>query len=246
MSSDRQKLMEKRGVTVWLCHPKSSLFFISGLSVDADGAPNAYHPHGKQGLDYLGNAGKPGDWYGILTHNGTKKGRPVVQGARDPCPGYYVSPTSLTDPRYPRNSPLHYVDSTQVSYIALPSGILKYKHASLGDFAVVWNSRHDRLCPAIVADAGPRSRIGEGSIALAQRLALNSNPRNGGTEHGICYVVFAGSCQAPAWPLTNLQIEELAWMHFLAWGGRERILRYFDKHGHAGRKNKFSRHGSLS
>jgi hypothetical protein len=43
------------------------------------GAPNAYHPEDK-GLDFLANAGKTGNWWGIVTEDGTPSGKPVVQG----------------------------------------------------------------------------------------------------------------------------------------------------------------------
>lgn len=229
MSNDRYKLMKKGAATIWLCNPGSSLFFISGLSIDADGAPNAYHPRGKPGLDFLGNAGGPGNWYGIVTRDGKKSGNPIIQGAGDPCPGYYVSPTSLADSTQPRSSPRRYVDSAQIPYIALPGDLLKHKYAYLGDIAVVWNAANGILCPAIVADAGPRGHIGEGSIALARTLLLRSDARHGGIGRGICYVVFSGSRQRPAWPLTKPRIETLANEYLLSWGGVFRIREYYSK-----------------
>ena len=41
----------------------SAFFYESGMTIDADGAPNAYHP-GNLGLDDLANAGAPGRWKG--------------------------------------------------------------------------------------------------------------------------------------------------------------------------------------
>jgi hypothetical protein len=38
----------------------SAFFYESGMEIDADGAYHAYHPDGRSGLDYLGNAGRPG------------------------------------------------------------------------------------------------------------------------------------------------------------------------------------------
>jgi Fungal chitosanase of glycosyl hydrolase group 75 len=66
------------------------------LGIDADGSPHAYHPNGSPpGLDYLANAGKPGNWYGIVTDNQKASGNPVVQGSSDPAPGFYISSTAL-------------------------------------------------------------------------------------------------------------------------------------------------------
>ena len=43
-----------------------NVVFRAGLSIDADGAPNAYHRDGR-GLDHLANAGRPGSWWGLVT-----------------------------------------------------------------------------------------------------------------------------------------------------------------------------------
>jgi ribosome modulation factor len=90
----------------------------SGLQVDADGAPDAYHPISARGRDNLGNAGRPGNWYGIVCG---PDGQPVVQGPGDPCPGYYVSPTSLADKRLPASNPMRYVDAGKVPIQNLPN-----------------------------------------------------------------------------------------------------------------------------
>jgi hypothetical protein len=39
-----------------------------------------------------------------------------------------------------------------------------------------------RTVPAVLADIGPRRKIGEGSIALAKDLVMNPSPINGGIE----------------------------------------------------------------
>ncbi len=63
-------------VTVWGKTTGSASFFRSAMTIDADGAPNAYDPANKKGLDFLGNAGhpakngKPADWWALLTDNG--------------------------------------------------------------------------------------------------------------------------------------------------------------------------------
>ena len=68
------------------------------MMIDADGALRAYHPDDASGLDRLDHAGAPGNWWGIVTDDGTPGGEPVVQGDGDPAPGFYVSQTSLVDP----------------------------------------------------------------------------------------------------------------------------------------------------
>src|SRR5580704_6176725 len=70
-----------------------AFFYESGMTIDADGAPNAYHPD-NVGLDDLANAGTPGRWEGLAKD---ADGEPFIQGPADPFPGYYVSATALSD-----------------------------------------------------------------------------------------------------------------------------------------------------
>ncbi len=165
---------------------QGALVYSGGLAIDADGAPNAYEPDGK-GLDHLANAGKPGNWWGLATKNG----EPVVQGASDPYPGYYVSTTALENKRYATTDPRRYVDSGKVPYVVLPPALLK--EARLGDFAAVINESNGRVAYAQVADIGPKDKLGEGSIALADALGVKSDPKRGGARSGIRYVVFPKS-----------------------------------------------------
>lgn len=164
-----------------------ALTFLSGLEVDADGAPNAYAP-GNRGLDALANAGRPGHWYGIVTVHG----RPVVQGPHDPFPGFYVSPTSLENPALPATDPHRYVDATAIPFLALPPELLGRNGVKLGDVAAV--EYGGRVVYAIVADRGPRGKLGEGSVALAKALGIPSSPRTGGLErHAIRVVLLPGT-----------------------------------------------------
>jgi len=165
------------------------------LAIDADGAPTAYHPDGKSGLDFLANAGKPGNWYGIVTDTGTRGGAPVVQGQGDPCPGYFISPTSLFDPTKKRTDPRRYVDSSTVPYLAVPPE-LRTLGVGLGDVALV--EYHGRSSPAIVADVGPRGKLGEGSIALAKAIGVPESPRRGGTGNGVQVTLWPGTSKG--WP----------------------------------------------
>src|SRR5438132_12324094 len=80
----------------------SAVFYESGLMIDADGAYHAYHPDGRSGLDYLGNAGRPGNRWTLVTNNGEASGRTVIETDTDPASGYYGSTTSLEDPDFDR------------------------------------------------------------------------------------------------------------------------------------------------
>lgn len=169
------------------------LSYQGGFNVDADGSPNAYAPPPLKGLDFLANAGnaKTG-WYGVVCD---AKGNPVVQGPSDPAPGFYVSPTALGDHSKAATDPARYVDSSTVPYISVPKDLIKAGTVKLGDLAMVKNLSNGKASPAIVGDAGPAKKYGEGSIALAVALGLPSSPRNGGCSEGILYVVFKGTSE---------------------------------------------------
>jgi len=180
---DRQVVDE---VPIWQLPDSSAFFFISGMTIDADGAPNAYHPD-DTGLDELANAGSPSHWDGIVTD---RHGKPLVQLESDPFPGYYISCTTLADQTKEFNDPSRYVDSTKIPYVALPAEIAERGGARLGDFAFVVNLHSRKSSFAIYADIGT---LGEGSVALAETLGISPNARHGGESDGVLYMLFPGS-----------------------------------------------------
>ena len=164
------------------------LWYTGGLQIDADGAPNAYGPHG--GLDFIGNAGKPGNWWGVVTDG---DGNPIVQGNSDPAPGFYISTTALVDPSKKRADPIRYVDSATIPYISVPKDAVTSYGIHVGDLGYAYNINNQQGTWAIIADVGPKGKWGEGSIALAEALGIESSPKHGGCESGIVFLVFRGS-----------------------------------------------------
>jgi hypothetical protein len=83
--------------------------------------------------------------------------------------GYFISSTTLQTRAPTREdgcAPDRYLDSETVPFVVLPKG--GFGKVQIGDIAVV---RHkDRTVYAIVGDAGPASKFGEGSIALNAKL----------------------------------------------------------------------------
>ncbi len=197
-------------VPIWQLPASQAFFFLSGITIDADGAPNAYHPD-NIGLDDLANAGSPDHWDGIMTDD---EGQPLIQGPNDPYPGYYVSCTSLSDRTKPRNDPARYVDASQIPYIVLPGNLARQSGAQLGDFAIVVNLRNGKSSYAIFADVGT---LGEGSIALANNLGIWSDARQGGRRGGILYLVFPGSGNRQ--PRAVGEIQTAAEKLLEEWGG---------------------------
>lgn len=222
-SSHRTRLFRHHRTNVWSCNSAdvTALVFESGLAVDADGAFKAYHPNNALGLDSIEHAGHPGNWWALATDTGTPSGHPVLQGKNDPAPGYYVSMTSLFDSSI-RNEhdPRRFIDAASIPYVVLPPK--GFKHAKLGDFAMVVNLRNRKMSGAIVADESAADLpMGEGSIALANALGINSNPRTGGSEHGVVYVIYPGSGNGR--PRQQDEIEFISRRYFQSWGGMAQI-----------------------
>lgn len=166
-------------------------------------------------MDYLGNAGKPGNWWALVTDNGKPSGNPVIQGSSDPAPGFYISTTSLEDFLVDREDPRRYVNAESINFFVLPGKL--GLGAKLGDLGVIIRPDQSDYDYAVYADVGPASKIGEASIALADSLGIPSSPKSGGIAHGIIYIVFPGSGQG--WPLSQAEIDQYAATVFAQWGG---------------------------
>ncbi len=162
--------------------------FQTGMAIDADGSPRAYHPD-NSGLDDLKHGGYPGNWWGVATSNELSNGEPLVQKSSDPAPGYYVSTTSLIDSRYAYQNPMRYVNAEEIPYFVLPDHFSP--DIRLGDIAWIYNTNNGMNSFAVFADVGPD--VGEGSMCLAQKLGIDHDPRYGGVSSGILYFIFEGS-----------------------------------------------------
>jgi Fungal chitosanase of glycosyl hydrolase group 75 len=217
------RLFRHHSTVVWSCSSSAVQAFVyqSGFEVDADGAYRAYHPDNRLGLDTIEDAGRPGDWWALATDTGKPNGRPVIQGKDDPAPGYYVSMTALYDSSIEdEHNPRRFVDAASVPYVVLPPE--GFKHAKLGDFATVVNLRNGKVAGGIVADeSAPGLPIGEGSMALAKMLGIDSNPRTGGIERGVAYVIYPDSGNGE--PRSPDEIARVSQAHFKRWGGLVRL-----------------------
>ncbi|MGH9529306.1 MAG: glycoside hydrolase family 75 protein [Terriglobales bacterium] len=222
--SRRVQLFRHHSTVAWPCDSSGVNAFVyeAGLAVDADGAFRAYHPDNRRGLDSIEHAGRPGNWWALATDTGKTSGRPVVQQKDDPAPGYYVSMTSLFDAsNLNERDPRRFVDAAHIPYVVLPP--VGLKHAKLGDFATVINLRNDKVAGAIVADeSAPELRMGEGSIALANALGIDSNPRSGGTdEKSVAYVVYPGSGNGR--PRSLDDVASISNRRFQTWGALQTL-----------------------
>lgn len=185
-------------------------------AVDADGAPNAYHPD-DIGLDFLANAGYPHTswWRDVLVPDPDHPTRAYRQTQGEHA-GYFVAMTSLRHPGGDPRDPARYVDATQFPYVVIPTGFGALPHvAKPGDVGLATNLANGKTTAFIVGDSGGGgdAKLGEGSIALFAALGgENPNPRNGsGVPSGtIQYIVFPGSRKAGGaiWPRTFQDVQD--------------------------------------
>ncbi len=161
------------------------MMFTAGAMVNADGSPRAYAPKNK-GLDYTANAGSPGNWWGVATND---EGVPYVQNGtapKQPHRGFYISTTALFRGKYQENDVRRWIDSEAVPHVTLPPQVIQMVDpVFLGCRCMLMNLKNGMECEAVLADIGPKNKIGEISIAAAKALGLNSDPKKGGTSDKI-------------------------------------------------------------
>jgi Fungal chitosanase of glycosyl hydrolase group 75 len=208
-------------IQVWKLKGSQAIFYKAGMKIDADGSPHAYHPQDK-GLDYNHNGGRAGNWWGVVTNDA---GKPIVQGANDPAPGFYVSCTSLADETKSKDDPSRYVNAEVVPYIVLPEKLYSKAKIQLGDFAAVINKKNGKVAYAIFADEGPAGKLGEGSIALANNLGIYSSPKDGGADEDVIYIVFPGSGNGQPRDLEDIHGYGMKLLK--EWGGENLLLSFF-------------------
>lgn len=209
------KWISYRGTQLWkLPNVETYFYAVHHMAIDADGAPNAYHPDDR-GIDALANAGFPnGGWKSVLVIDPDDSNRPFVQKSGE-FAGYFVAKTSLQDPLLPTTDVRRYVDSRNVPYIVFPGGFYALpRTGSFGDVGVALNLTNGKESPLIVADAGPEdASLQEVSIRLAENLGgANVNPRTGaGMPHGdFIYVISPKSKSRPPWPVSAEELQRHA------------------------------------
>lgn len=171
--------------------PDKHIEAIGNGDIDWDGTPKAYHPDDKSGLDYLANAGKKGNWFGIVTDNGEPNGNPIIQGPKDPAPGFYVSSTAYTRKGFKLSDPRAYLDGTKIRFIVIEGYIRKRaKGIVLGCKAKITRMKTKKTAFAMVGDIGPLEKFGEISPALAIALGYEVKPRGAGIDNDLQYEIF--------------------------------------------------------
>ena len=183
-------------------HEDGSVSWISNLTVDADGSPRAYGPPGMASLDYIANAGRAGNWWGLVSDT---DGNPVQQGPSDPAPGHYVSTTSYQHRQFSRFDPRRYLDSEKVPYAVIPGTIARrLSGVLLGCRVHIEHTGTGKTVDAVCGDIGPDTHLGEASIAAARALGVDPDPKNGGSEAKEFSFTFYPGIAAPGYELQRL------------------------------------------
>ncbi|MEU9166641.1 glycoside hydrolase family 75 protein [Streptomyces sp. NPDC048420] len=96
-----------------------------------------------------------------------------------------------SDGRYPSAERLPYI------VVPAPSGIWDYRDHGVRGGAVAAVVHEDRVQYAVVGDVGPQNIIGEASYATAKALGIRADPRGGGTDSDVTYIVFKDTKVTP-------------------------------------------------
>ncbi|WJG10862.1 glycoside hydrolase family 75 protein [Aliiglaciecola sp. LCG003] len=219
-----QHWQEYKSSTLYRDQTNTAIAFTSNIiHLDADGAPNAYHPDDIglpcggsgpfKGLDCPANAGYPKStwWPDVLVKSPTDPTEAYTQ-KEGQFAGFMVSKTALINANIRDVSdPNRYVDATTIPYLVYPGKFYKLKGSGkMGDLGVAYNLANGQSSAFVVGDVGPsKAELGEMSIRLAETLGGTSpNPRTGqGAPTGIIlYVIFPFSSARYPWPLTIEQI----------------------------------------
>lgn len=173
---------------------KGRVIFTGDADIDADGANGQ---HGKQAAYMVGNRGSEHLANGGMKMSGGKvvgattwfKDIVILNSAGQPREfpgGIIASKTAYKYPDKKADDPAAYVDSETISYMVVPP-VIRAKTAGrvLGCLCKATNTLNGNVALGVVADIGPRTKIGEVSIQMARLLGLNPSPRNGGTDKPI-------------------------------------------------------------
>ena len=100
--------------------------------------------------------------------------------------GVIASKTAYRFRGVAKDDPCAYVDSETVPYMVVPPLIIqKTKGIVMGCRCRVTNTQNGRVSEGVVADIGPRKKIGEVSIQMARELGIPESPRHGGEDSPI-------------------------------------------------------------
>jgi hypothetical protein len=201
-----KQLCEIAGVSV-VQTDSGKVIYLAGAMIDGDGAngqhgaPPAYNKS-DTGSEALANGGMKrnrtaGAKHPVVFAESWGADIVIVSGGYPMVLANGVVP-SKTAYRYPGKSvddPAAYVDAETVPYVVVPPQVRSLARGIvLGCRALVTSTATGGSCEAVVADIGPRSKIGELSIAAARAIGIPHSPRTGGIDRRVIrYELFPGT-----------------------------------------------------
>jgi hypothetical protein len=174
--------------------------FIADADIDADGAngqngaPAAYMVD-DLGTEFLANGGMKMSSGKVVCSKSWARDIVILDTDNEPkiFPGGIIASTTwYVVPGKSRSDPVAYVDAETVPYIVVPPLIVQKTFGAVRGCKarVTWKGRS---VECVVADKGPRDKIGELSIAAARAVGMPSSPRSGGTVHAeVLYELWPG------------------------------------------------------
>lgn len=104
------------------------------------------------------------------------------------CDGLGGNP--FRDPYFQADTKLHNegkaLYAERENYVVVPPVVVeKTKGIVFGSRVTCLNESNGKKAVGVVGDEGPRSKIGELSVAFAEALGLDGNPNHGGTDRKI-------------------------------------------------------------
>ncbi len=136
----------------------------------------------KAGSAFVWKADMDVDCDGIRTNNCNKQKDPWYQGQ-----------TSFQTSK----GKSFQADLTHYYVIPLPSSRFSYQKSGIKPGSVAAVIFKNKMVYAVFADEGPSDIIGEASYATVRDLSVNPDPKNGGTDGPVTYIVFPGQVPNP-------------------------------------------------
>ncbi|MFF1697891.1 glycoside hydrolase family 75 protein [Streptomyces sp. NPDC058257] len=91
------------------------------------------------------------------------------------------------------------LSAEHLPYIVVPGASRRWNHSEHGitGGSVAAVIHEGKVLYAVVGDTGPTELIGEASYAAAKSLGISPDPRSGGTDADVTYIVFDGPKASP-------------------------------------------------
>ena len=179
----KKKLLTISGTPVYWIND-TYIEYVGEMTSCADGSPRAYGPKSPPALDYLGNAGYEGNWWGVTTDS---HGNPYVQqeGNKEmhPYPGLYISCTAYGFYQYPEYDCRCWVDAEKVQFSVIPSSVrTAVPPKFLGCRASILDKKTGKELELVCAEIGPSTHLGEASMCVCTYFGLKADPKAGGSS----------------------------------------------------------------